>query len=286
MFRDRGDNKVDSVSKKRYEISVIIPTYNRADHIKKSVESVLAQTGQGELFDIIEVLVIDDGSTDNTDAVVTSIADERIRLYRMDVNSGAAAARNKGVDIAIGEWIAFQDSDDVWHEDKLKKQVEYLKSQPGCSMVSHPIRAYFEDGSDYVSAIAEGDDIVSLLAKRNYYGTPTMLIKREAFNDIGGFDIELNALEDWEFALRFAAKYQIGMVDEALIDSDMILEGVSADASAYYESRCKMIAWNRFLLIQHDCFNEAVRSLLTHAQKNDVLDSVGKMFELILGEEL
>ena len=102
-------------------ISVIIPTYNRAHLIKRSAESVLNQT-----YKNIELIIVDDGSTDNTKEVIDSIKDERI-VYIKQENQGCCAARNKGIDTAKGKYIAFQDSDDVWHLDKLEKQIQILK---------------------------------------------------------------------------------------------------------------------------------------------------------------
>ena len=264
------------------DISVVIPTYNREKYIKKSIDSVIAQTGQGEAYNITEIIVIDDGSSDNTESVVRSVGDERVRYHRMEQNSGAGAARNKGVQMARSEWIAFQDSDDVWHPDKLLKQTEYILADKDVCLVSHQIRAITADNEDIITPIPSGDDRVATLAGRNYIGTPTMLVRKDAFDECNGFDVRLSALEDWDFALRFADRFRIGMVNEPLIDVDMVLEGISADASKYYDSRCKMISWNKEILLKHGCFNEAVESLLTHAKENQVLDSVGKMLELYL----
>lgn len=267
-----------------FDISVVIPTYNREKYIRKAIESVLSQTGQGRDYFINEVIVVDDGSIDNTETVIDSIRDERVRLLKSTGNSGAATARNTGVDAANGDWIAFQDSDDVWYIDKLQKQVDYLKDHADVDMVSHPIKAVFDDGSELITRFVESKDIVRFLAERNCFDTPTMLIRRDCFIKLGGFDARLKALEDWEFALRFADKYKIGMIPEVLIESEMISGGVSSGVSNYYESRCMMIAHNRDILISHGCFNEAVRSLLEHAKRNDILEQVGKMLELYLSE--
>ena len=265
-----------------YSISVVIPTYNREKYIKKAVKSVLEQRGQQDLFELAEVIVVDDGSSDDTESVVASLEDDRIIYHRMSRNSGAAAARNAGVAMAKSEWIAFQDSDDIWHPDKLQKQVECLEANGNVRMVSHKIRALIANGGEIVTPVSDGSDRVATLAAKNYIGTPTMLVRKDAFEDLGGFDERLSALEDWDFALRFADKYPIAMVDEALIDVDMVLEGISADASKYYDSRCRMISWNRDILLQHGCFNDATESLLIHANENNVLDSVAKMLELYL----
>ena len=99
------------------EISVIIPTWNRAGTIRRSIDSVLAQT-----YEISEVVIMDDGSTDDTEEVIAAIGDERVHYHRMPENGGASRARNAGVDKAKHEIIAFHDSDDVWEPDKLEKQ--------------------------------------------------------------------------------------------------------------------------------------------------------------------
>ncbi len=267
-----------------YTISVIIPTYNREKYIRSSLLSVLGQKGQGDAFDMIEVIVVDDCSSDNTEEVIRNLNEGRIIYKKLDKNSGPAAARNAGAAMAKGDWIAFQDSDDKWHEDKLIKQIEYLNEHPEISMVSHPVRAIFEDGNEIITQTVSERNMVPYLAERNYYDTPTMLIKNESFLATGGFDPELKALEDWEFALRFADRYIIGMVSDVLIDSKMMSNGVSSSAANYFESRCRMISKNRDILIKHDCFDSAVKSLLIHAKKNDVFDMVGKMLELYLTE--
>ena len=264
------------------EISVVIPTYNREKYVVKAIESVLVQEKQGYDYRITEIIVVDDGSTDNTEVVINNIDDERIIFHKMVHNCGAAAARNEGVRIANGEWIAFQDSDDVWYKDKLIKQIEFLKKYPDTDMISHPIRAIFDKGQEITTKSLEASDYVKALVGKNEIGTPTMLVRKSSFEEIGGFDENLKALEDWDFAIRFADKYRIGMVPEVLIEADMVLEGISADASKYYESRCRMIAGNKDILLRHDCFDDAVRSLFRHAENNGILDQVGKMLELYL----
>ena len=108
--------------KKSPTISVIIPTYNRADFIGRAIESVLDQTYQD-----FEIIVIDDGSKDNTENIVKSFDDTRITYIRLKDNKGAAVARNTGIGTARGKFIAFQDSDDEWLPQKLAKQMEVFE---------------------------------------------------------------------------------------------------------------------------------------------------------------
>ena len=117
------------------EVSIIIPTYNRADSLKKSVASVLEQT-----YPWFELIIVDDGSTDNTKELVESFGDNRIRYYYAGLNQGAAAARNYGLEKARYDYIAFQDSDDIWHPDKLEKQMQVMQAATGeVGVVYHKI---------------------------------------------------------------------------------------------------------------------------------------------------
>ena len=102
-------------------ISVIIPTYNRASLLPRALDSVLRQT-----WEDLEVIVVDDASRDDTPQVMAACTDPRVRYIRLEKNSGACVARNTGVAQARGEWIAFQDSDDLWLPEKLEKQMAYL----------------------------------------------------------------------------------------------------------------------------------------------------------------
>lgn len=104
-------------------VSIIIPTYNRSKTIKRSINSVLYQT-----YDDFEIIVIDDGSSDGTDKVIKEFNDSRIKYVRHELNRGASAARNTGIKLSRGKYIAFQDSDDVWVPDKLEKQMNVFKS--------------------------------------------------------------------------------------------------------------------------------------------------------------
>ena len=112
------------------KVSIIIPTYNRADVLVTSIQSVLQQS-----YTDFELLIVDDGSTDNTDIVVESIHDDRIRYLKMPENKGVAAARNEGIRQAKYDYIAFQDSDDHWKPEKLEKQMACLTQKPACSTV-------------------------------------------------------------------------------------------------------------------------------------------------------
>jgi len=258
------------------KISVIIPTYNRASKLHKSLASVLAQT-----YTDFELLIIDDGSTDHTEEVVNSFGDDRIRYSRMAQNGGASAARNEGVRLAQCEWIAFHDSDDIWRPEKLEKQVAYAKAHPEYAMVYSSYLMH-KDGDAFMvpnatwSGELEGDLFASLLV-RNSIGAPTMLVRKSVLEEIGGFDTSLKSLEDWDLALRIAEKYQIGYVPEVLVDAYMSSGGVSSNVGAYYETRCKLIGRYRAQLMEIGLFDTLVEDVFRRAQQIGVLENVKMM---------
>ena len=190
-------------------ISVIIPTYNRAHLIKRSAESVLNQT-----YKNLELIIVDDGSTDNTKEVVDSLNDKRI-VYVKQENQGACAARNKGIKLAKGKYIAFQDSDDVWHLNKLEKQICTLKENNAdvvfCKMFifgnlrKRVFPKYFKNG------FLKKDELPFGISTQNIFGK-TDIFKKNFF------DIIMQPIEDFELSLRIQQIYSIYCLDEALVD--------------------------------------------------------------------
>ena len=124
------------------KVSIIIPTYNRADVLSLSVQSVLQQT-----YADFELLIVDDGSSDNTDIVVESWHDDRIRYLKLPENKGVAAARNEGIRQAKYDYIAFQDSDDCWMPDKLEKQMDFFMQNPEADLLYCPYECQKADGT-------------------------------------------------------------------------------------------------------------------------------------------
>ena len=267
------------------KISVIIPTYNRAKELKRSVESVRAQT-----YDNFELIIVDDGSKDNTQEVIASIPDERIRYIKLEQNRGAAGARNEGVRASKCDLIAFQDSDDIWREEKLERQMEYWRIHPDCGLVYCAYQAHrILEGKivdEWVVSAQNGDSKRSLLGqllRSNSIGTPAMLMKKECFLGAGGFNESLRSLEDWDLALRIAEKYEIGYVNEILLDAYPSQGGISSGIGAYFDGRCRMIAGYRSQMAQEGVFDLAVGELLQKAQKQGVLEAVKKMLLLYMG---
>ena len=264
------------------KVSVIIPTYNRETTILRAVQSVLDQT-----YSNLEVLVIDDGSTDGTAEIVNGIVDERVKYIVLEKNGGPSNARNVGVQMAEGEWIAFQDSDDCWHKDKLEAQMAYAGEHPEYAMIYCMYNAILESGEQIIVPPKpwinpmEGNMVKTLL-QRNMIGAPTVVAKRDAFLKINGFDTSYKALEDWDFAIRFANDYEIGFVPEALIDCYVSNSGVSSNTGAYYEARCKMLGYHKNLMIREGILETVMQDILMRAQSAGVADVVKKMMMMYL----
>jgi glycosyltransferase involved in cell wall biosynthesis len=182
-------------------ISVVLPTYNREKYIKRAMDSVLRQT-----YENVELIIVDDKSTDNTIAVASAYRDERVKLIRHRENLGCSAARNTGIDAARGEYIAFQDSDDVWLPHKLEKQLRLLRSSP-CSKFCFGSFIRFDSGRARALACLSETDVDQfnhLILKENLVTTQTIFAEAAFIKQCGKFDVELPRYIDWEQALRLS----------------------------------------------------------------------------------
>jgi glycosyltransferase involved in cell wall biosynthesis len=181
------------------DVSVIIPAYNSGGLIRASIDSALSQRGV-----TLEVIVVDDGSTDDTVSIVESYGDA-VRCMRQR-NQGAYVARNNAAAIARGEWLAFLDADDLWVAGKLAKQVQLGDPEVGLiySDYSHL------DTSNRVSGRASGaaelvqGKIFDRLLVDNFIGMSTVLMRRTVFNELGGFPTDISGCADWDMWLRYA----------------------------------------------------------------------------------
>lgn len=209
-------------------VSVIIPTYNRKATILRSVNSVLEQT-----YSDIEVIVVDDCSTDDTEDVIKSIKNNKLKYIRCSQNGGVAAARNIGLENAQGEYIAFNDSDDIWRANKLEMQMKELEKNSDYGMIYCAFSR--RKGDKILFTMPSGKQNRNFLSGRmfdfliggNVIGTPTMLIKREVFDAVGNFKAGLKRIDDYEFVLRVANKFSIGYVDEVLVDTYELQDGIN-----------------------------------------------------------
>ena len=193
-------------------ISVIIPTYNRKETLKRAIQSVLIQS-----YTPYEIIVIDDGSEDGTKEWLKDNYPNVKYIYQM--NSGVSSARNKGIKFARGDWIALLDSDDEWLPSKLKDQANEIELNPAAKFL-HTNEIWIRNGVR-----------VNQMKKHKKYGgyifekcldmcrisPSSVLIKKDIFNEIGMFDETLKVCEDYDLWLRFASKYPVHFLDQPLI---------------------------------------------------------------------
>jgi glycosyltransferase involved in cell wall biosynthesis len=187
-------------------VSAIITAYNSASYVHNAIDSILAQT-----YPPREVLVVDDGSRDDTAAVVQTRYGDRVRVIRQE-NTGPNGARNRGARETTGDWIAYLDADDTWVPHRLERQLPFT-ANPEIGLIScYAVREkpeYQVDG--YVT--------FEMMWERNYVGVPTTLIRRTAFEELGGFDDDrrLVGAEDYNMWLRFAhSRWKVYVVPEEL----------------------------------------------------------------------
>ncbi len=201
-------------------VSVIIPTYNRADStLKNAVESAINQT-----YNNLEIIVVDDGSKDNTKEVLEQINDPRI-IYIYQENAGPSAARNNGIRNAKGKYIALLDSDDLWLPEKIEKQVNIAESNQSIGMMCCFGMRYNPDTTEknieyhYCSAKNSSEFIEGLLfaPDKTVTGTSTMLFKREVFDKFGYFETGMRAYEDWDMFFKAALNYEFYCINEILV---------------------------------------------------------------------
>jgi glycosyltransferase involved in cell wall biosynthesis len=187
------------------KISVIIPVYNGERTITETIKSVLAQT-----FADLEVIVINDGSTDKTIEIVEKILDQRVTLYSY-TNGGPATSRNRGIQRSQGQYISFIDADDLWTVDKLATQYQALQDHPQAAVAYSGTDWIDEQGNflRHASAPGPSGDIYAYALLYNLFGSGSnFLVRREALLDVGGFDEETKPSEDWDLCLRLGAKYE------------------------------------------------------------------------------
>jgi glycosyltransferase involved in cell wall biosynthesis len=193
-------------------VSIIIPTYNRVFFLKKALDSVFSQT-----FLSYELIVVDDGSTDSTEEYISSL--DREVCYIKIAHSGVSRARNVGIDVSRGEWIAFLDSDDYWLPEKLEKQVRYLQAHSEY-MLCHTDEIWIKNGV----RINQGKKHQK---REGWFFLPSLdlclispssiIIHRSVFQDTGKFDESFDYVEDYDMWLRITSKYPVGYIDEKLV---------------------------------------------------------------------
>jgi glycosyltransferase involved in cell wall biosynthesis len=192
-------------------VSVIVPAYNVENTIVETIHSIQAQT-----FSDFELIVINDGSTDNTVEVVSQIQEPRLKIFSYE-NGGLPVARNRGIQRATGEFITFIDADDLWKPDKLERQLNALREHPEAG-VAYSWTAFIDENSNFLFAwkplYFEGDVYPQLLVRNFISSGSNIMVRRQFIEAAGEFDPSLKSVEDWDYYLRLAALCPFALVPD------------------------------------------------------------------------
>jgi len=205
------------------KVSIGIPSYNHEKYISETIESILNQT-----FQDFEIIITDDGSSDNSLDVIKSISDPRIKLFVFDENQGACKAVNNCIKNSRGEYFAYVSSDDVWDKDKLEKQVKFLDENPHFPAVFTKVNIIDEDGKEFID---KNHFYFSVFEQKNrsrsrwlnhffYKGNcichPSILIRKDVYNEIGFYNELMANLPDFDMWVRLSLMYDFHIIDEKL----------------------------------------------------------------------
>ncbi len=205
-------------------VSVLMCTYNREGTLRQAIDSVLNQT-----YRDFEFLIMDDGSTDQTEELVASYNDKRIQYYKMSENMRYCYTANYGLTLCKGEYVAFVNSDDAWMEDKLEKQMGYFQDHPECGAVFSTTYLMDMDGNDVTEKYqdfanlfhtrfeTQGEYMQYILAHGNLLCHPSAVVKRELIDQAGGFDLMYFQLADLDLWIKIITEYPIYVFDEPLV---------------------------------------------------------------------
>ena len=219
-------------------VSVVTPTYNRARFLPDAVTSVLSQT-----FGDFELIIVDDGSDDNTrDVLAPFLADRRVR-YVYQKNQGQSHARNLALKQATGDCIAFLDSDDVWAPDKLEKQLAVLQANPGVDIVHGDEATIDEQGKviSFENMKRYSGRITRYLLADNSVSITTALVRRRCFDEMGGFDTSVGVADDYELWLRFSARYCYQYEPGIVASYRVMADQISSDKRRRYAANERII---------------------------------------------
>jgi glycosyltransferase involved in cell wall biosynthesis len=258
------------------KISVVIPAYNAAPFLPRCLKSVFAQTLRPA-----EVIVVDDGSTDDTAAVATELGARVIRR----VNGGLSAARNTGIQGASSEWIGLLDADDIWAPEKLERQAACIR--PETVLVYTGIRIFDDSGVREERLAIDAISARKMLRYRNSITPSTVLVRREAVMQDGGFREDIRACEDWEMWMRLQSLGQFEAVSDPLTDYYVYPKSLSANPGKMLQALDRIIdttllagllgynrwAWRRRIRAVQLCSAGLI------ARDNGLKGEVGYLFE-------
>jgi glycosyltransferase involved in cell wall biosynthesis len=239
-------------------VSVVIPVFNRPGAVRCAIDSVLAQT-----FQDFEVIVVDDGSTDQTAAAVRAVQDPRIRLVRHDQRRGGSAARNSGIRASTAPYVAFLDSDDEWLPSKLERQLQLFEGRHDLGLVYTGADWVYPDGSTRTMPGRRYPDLARRLLTANVIGETSLgMVPRHVLDQLGGFDETLPSSQDLDLWLRICQRFS------AEVDPDPLVKVTKSDDRGRITNdfangargRDLFCAKHRVQMINHGVLHEYLRT--------------------------
>lgn len=229
----------------RAGVSVVVPAHNAGQWIGETLSSILAQTMLP-----VQVIVIDDGSTDSTADVVRSFG-TRVQ-YAYQENAGAGAARNLGLTLAIGEYVAFLDADDLWLPEKIEKQLLLFKNQPDLMWVYSDAYIFPDGRPEAPTRVSQYRELPSgwiheALLLGDFIASPTPLVRRCVFSVVGPFLVKPTFGEDWDMWLRISRRYPVGVIPEPLAKYRLRRSSISQSVSPLLRFHAAMDVVNQAL---------------------------------------
>lgn len=268
------------------KISVIITAYNSKEYVTAAIESAIQQT-----YENIEILVIDDGSTDNTETIINRFM-PKVRYVKQE-NGGPSSARNLGIEKSSGEFLAFLDADDVWMPEKLHEQAAVLRKYESigmvtCGRIHMDQRGVLVDSFvPSVNGLSSNSLIEALAIGNTIGGASAALIKRSVFDACGIFDRNLRVSEDTDMWIRIAGKYDIKCVEKPLFYYRVVANSQSANAKKNIDNQCQLTnrllkqgiinraIWRKALSYKYFC---AAWSSLQYNQRKDAFLYIARSF--------
>ena len=256
-------------------VSVIIPTYKHRDFVLATLDSVFAQT-----FTDYEVIVVNDGSPDDTSAVLRPLVESGRIRYIEQANAGQAAARNRGLEEAQGEFIALLDDDDLWPPDKLEWQIEALQSQPGVVLVYGAKTNLNENvDKDHVRHEYPCGAVEEAFLVQNWITSPGQtLIRKTALDQAGHFDPKIWGVDDWDLYIRLASAGEFCYIPRSSLYYRLHADNASKDIWRMYQNAC-------LLARKHQNFGKLELRHLSGKLHRNIVDNYSNQFVQVVLRE-
>lgn len=245
-------------------VSVIMPSFNHSEYVERAIGSVIAQTHK-----LVQLIVIDDGSTDGSVGLLRSLSAKHGFTLICQENAGVCKALNRGIrEAAKGDFIALLASDDLWHRDKLRLQLEALAANPGSEFCFSQAREFRDENCLEAGRVFPGrchrGNIVNKVFLRQHVPAGTMLFSRRLYDELGGFDETLKE-EDWDFVIRSAAATPFSAVDAPLLNYRAHAANTMRTRSgrAIFHQKAKILAKN-FPLVKPSVWLAAIGLHFAH----------------------